>query len=128
MRPVLIALLLPILVGSAAADDLASPSGEAWWKRLAECGGITLVVRDKAAAAGKPSADLAVLTVRMNAFLDAAKLQLAKDRGIEESPAKRTVYQTAGAQWQATKDNSAAPNLSEAEAACDRDLQIYKNL
>ncbi len=110
------------------ADDLASPSGAPWWQRLAECGGLTLALRDEAVEAKKPSAEVAQLTVRMNAYLDAAWHRLAKDRGLEESPSKRTVYRTAGAHWQSVKDNPGATNLAEGESACARDLEAHKKL
>lgn len=127
MRAFAIAFLL-LLAPVARADDLATPSGEPWWKRLAECGGVTLALRDEAVEAKKPSADLAVYTVRMNGFLDAAWRRLARDRGIEESPAKRSVHRAAGARWQGIKDGGAeaVATLPTLESACAEDLKAYE--
>ena len=36
------AVLLALMATAAPAEDLAMPSGEAWWHRLAQCGGLTL--------------------------------------------------------------------------------------
>lgn len=126
MRRLLALAILPSLAAPVLADDLAAPSGEAWWKRLAECGGITLALRDATQAAKKPESEVRDLTILMNDFLDTAWHQLAKDRELENTPAKRSVYGAAGARWQGAKDTK--EDVTTLETACKDDLAAFKKL
>ncbi|MGE0212845.1 MAG: hypothetical protein AB7S41_14205 [Parvibaculaceae bacterium] len=126
MRRLMIVAGFLSLASPALADDLASPSGEAWWKRLAECGGITLALRDEAQTAKKPASEVRGLTILMNDFLDTAWHQLAKDRKLEDSSAKRSVYQAAGARWQTVKNTK--EDAATLETTCKSDLTAFKKL
>jgi hypothetical protein len=112
---VLVALIIP--AAPALADDRLSPRGEAWWRELARCGGLALAVRDRAVELKAPPERIAGLTRDMNAFLDAGAVQLRRDRGIEPSPAKRSVYQTAGKAWEEIKKSPAAASELEGRLA-----------
>jgi hypothetical protein len=108
-RVIHLAVLTVSLAAPAAAlaEDRASPRGEAWWRELAQCGGLALAVRDRAVEAKAPPERVAGLTRDMNAFLDAGAVQLRNDRRIEPSPAKRSVYQAAGKAWEDIKKSPA---------------------
>src|SRR5262245_38497805 len=119
-----LALLIP--VAAALADDRLSPRGIPWWRELAQCGGLALALRDRAIDLKEPPERIAGITRDMNGFLDAGAVQLRHDRGIEPSPAKRSVYQSAGKAWEEFK-NASAP-MSELEgklADCAARLEEY---
>src|SRR5262245_64835548 len=120
-----LALLIP--VAAALADDRLSPRGIPWWRELAQCGGLALAMRDRAVDLKEPPERIAGLTRDMNAYLEAGAVQLRHDRGIEPSPAKRSVYQSAGKAWEEFK-HSPAP-LSELEgklADCAARLEEHR--
>jgi hypothetical protein len=124
---VLMSLLLAL--APALADDRVSPRGAPWWRELAQCGGLALALRDRAVDQKQPPERIAGLTRAMQAYLDAGAVQLRHDRGIEPSPAKRSVYQSAGKAWEAFK-GSPAP-LSELVGkltACAAQLEDYRKL
>src|SRR5262245_8335562 len=107
-----LALLIP--AAAALADDRLSPRGTPWWRELAQCGGLALALRDRAIDLMEPPERIAGITRDMNGFLDAGAVQLRHDRGIEPSPAKRSVYQAAAKAWEEIKGSPAA--LTELES------------
>jgi hypothetical protein len=122
---ILVSLFMP--AADALADDRVSPRGTPWWRELAQCGGLALAVRDRAVDLKAPPERIAGLTRDMNAYLDAGAVQLRHDRGIEPSPAKRSVYQAAGKAWEEIKGSPAA--LSELEgrlASCAARLAEHR--
>jgi hypothetical protein len=112
---ILVLLSMPAAV--ALADDRLSPRGTTWWRELARCGGLALAARDRAVDLKEPPERIAALTRDMNAFLDAGAVQLRRDRGIEASPAKRSVYQSAGKAWEEFKGSPAASSELESRLA-----------
>jgi hypothetical protein len=125
LRAIVVSAVLLLGPLPAGAGDLLSPSGAPWWRRLAECGGVTLAARDRASEAHAAPKDVADLTRAVNAVLELARGRIMEDQGIAEAAAKKAVYRTAGARWMAVK---ADPALSAAKAACDRDIAGFKAL
>jgi hypothetical protein len=122
---VLVLLFMPVV--TALADDRLSPRGAPWWRELAQCGGLALALRDRAVDQKDPPERVADLTRAMQAFLDAGARQLRHDRGIEPSPAKRSVYRSAGKAWEEFKGSPASSSELEGKlAACSARLEDYR--
>jgi hypothetical protein len=118
-----------MLAGPALAGDLMSPRGAPWWQELAQCGGLALAVRDRALDHRDPPERIAGLTRAMNAFLEAGTGQLRRDRGIELSPAKKSVHLAAGRAWEAFKTSGTSLDALEGKlAGCTAELEAYRGL
>jgi MoxR-like ATPase len=127
-RTILLTVLLSLLIPAARAlaDDRLSPRGAPWWRELARCGGLALAVRDQAVDRKAPPERAAEITRAMNAYLDAGAAQLRRDRGIEPSPAKRSVYQAAAKAWEEFKKSpDSAATLDAALATCAAQLEEH---
>jgi hypothetical protein len=128
-RMILFAVLMSLILpqAPALADDRLSPRGAPWWRELARCGGLALAVRDRAVDRKEPPERIAGLTRAMQTYLDAGAVQLRHDRGIEPSPAKRSVYQSAGKAWEELKGSPASLGELESKlAACAAQLEEHR--